>query len=231
MTRIATLLLTVSALPAAVHAQATTDRDSSIAQISTASSVPPPVPQEQASAEAPDQLGSSTESTSPTGQLSGTAASSAPTRQVSTAPRDARPPQPLSRPSEGRTAAVEAVSGKDRCDAARADENRKQCADVIENRAAQFSRREAPVLSPEQKLLADQQTRESAADFEQAARRLAKSGQTDNSLESLGVASVVLASPGEPPKKAENPDDPAQSEAAQALINAIVNGSTTTPPQ
>lgn len=230
MTRIATLLLTVSALPAAVHAQATTDRDSSIAQISTASSVPPPAAQEQASAEAPDQLGSSNESSSPTDQLSGTAASSAPTRQVSTAPRDARPPQPLSRPSEGRTAAVEAVRGKDRCDAARADQNRK-CADVIENRAAQFSRREAPVLSPEQKLLADQQTRESAADFEQAARRLAKSGQTDNSLESLGVASVVLSSPGEPPKKEENPDDPAQGEAAQALINAIVNGGTTTAPQ
>lgn len=231
MTRLAALLLMGLSAPAALDAQPANGRDSSIAQISTASSIPPPASPANASAEAPDQLGSSNESTSATSQLSGKATSAAPAQQVSTAPRDARPPQPLSRPSDGRTAAVEAVRGEDRCDAARTDQNRTQCAEVIENRAAQFSRREAPVLSPEQKLLADQRTRESAADFEQAARRLAKSGETDNSLESLGIASVVLGSPAAPPKKREEPDDPAKSEATQAIINAIVSGSGTAPPQ
>lgn len=224
-------LLIAGALPFAAQAQAGSDRDSSIAQISDSSSVPLPAPESRPTAEAPDQLGSADESRPSASQLTKAGTASVPAQQVSTGGRDARPPQPLSEPAEGRTTAIEAVAGHDRCDPAQEERSeQRRCASVIENRAAEFNRSEAPVLSPEQRLLRDQQLRESATDFEQAARKLAKTGESDDSLESLGVAAVALrAQPA--PTTDEEPEDSAQGEATAAIINALVNGSSPVPPQ
>jgi len=78
--------------------------------------------------------------------------------------------------------------------------------------------------------MSSERARETASNFEAAARRLARTGESDDSLQSLGVASMVLTSPSEPPRK-DKPEDSAQSEATQAIINAIVDGGSNPPPQ
>src|SRR3546814_10365041 len=67
------------------------------------------------------------------------------------------------RPSDGRTGAVTPVTGEDRCDAAKQDKDKARqeaCAKVIETRAAEFTRPDPTILSPEQRLLVDQRLRE-----------------------------------------------------------------------
>jgi hypothetical protein len=238
MTRLAPVLLIATALAASTAAPAqdtSTDMsqissasDAPMAQISTATDPVVAAASAPATAEAPSQLGSASESASPTPQLTRASETRGAYQQVSKGDRDARAPQPLSRPADGRTSAVERVAGHDRCDPAKDKTLAKGCANVIENRAAQYSRREAPELSPEQKLLARERTRENAATSEAAARRLANTGQSDQSLQSLGVASMVLTKPAEPPKR-DQPAQPAPSDATQAIINAIVSGASTPP--
>ena len=138
--------------------------------------------------------------------------------QISNNAPSAQPPQPLSQPAEGRTSNVEAVAGKDRCDPAVPKEKRSaECRKVIETRAGEYSRPDPTALSPEQKLLLTQEIQGAGDDVANATRRLAVSGEPDNSTEA-GIASIVLEQAKPPPKKEEQ--DPADA-AAEAVMNYL----------
>jgi hypothetical protein len=143
--------------------------------------------------------------------------------QLSTGPRTAQGPQELSRPAEGRTAAIERVEGADRCDAAMPkDERSDECKRVIESRAEDYSRAPPTQLSPEQRLLRDQQLETVGNDLTEASRRLASSGTDDNSIESQAIASIVLGQGQEPrEQQPAKEEDPATAAAAQAVLQML----------
>jgi hypothetical protein len=148
------------------------------------------------------------------------------TAQVSSEPRNAQAPEPLSTQEQGRTAAVAPVEGKDRCDAANPrDSKLPECRHVIETRSAEFTRPSPTELSPEQKLLIDQQLLARESNLSTVTRRLADTGDP-NSIEAMGVASVALTQnrPDEPKK----PEQDAQTEAAIQAIVTVLGGQ---PPQ
>ena len=129
--------------------------------------------------------------------------------------------------SEGRTAAIERVEGADRCDPAVAKEKQSdECKKVIESRADEYARRERPELSPEQRLLIDQRWGRGAADVAEATRRLATSGEPDESSESFGIASIVL----QQSQPAQEPEKKAEDSADNAAVQAIIQLVTQTPP-
>ncbi len=169
------------------------------------------------------QLSSSAESASPARQLTAERGSGPAAQQLTRLPRSAQPSIPLSRPEDGRTAAVERVAGSDRCDPAKNVSRTAKCAHVIENRAGEFTRRDTTPLSPEQRIVMEQQLRERSAGLSSAARRLAANGDDAWSMEAQGVASVVLGAPSGEPKRDKSDDDPAASEQMKAIVNAIVN--------
>jgi hypothetical protein len=154
-------------------------------------------------------------------QLSSARSPQQPLTQVSRSARNASAPQPLSDPSAGRTAAVEPVTGKDRCDPARLPQMRsKLCKDVIEGRANDFQRQSATELSPEQRLLLTRELQGAGRDVANATQRLGKTGETDDNLE-MGIAATVLKQ-GAPPAKTETETNPKIDAATQAIINAIL---------
>lgn len=183
-------------------------------------------PPSERSGRAPKQLSKTSESSVREKQLTSTKASQSAPRQVGPAIRNALPPQPLSVPSQGRTAAVEHVKGSDRCDPALpARQQPPACADVIEGRAAEFARPEPVELSPEQRLLLEQELQGAGENVADATRRLATSGQPD-SAEAMGIASIVLDRQVTARKPDENPADDA---AAKAIIDFLAV--TPLPPQ
>jgi hypothetical protein len=148
------------------------------------------------------------------------------TAQISSEPRSVQAPEPLSTPEQGRTAAIAPVEGKDRCDAANPKDSKlPECRHVIETRSAEFTRPSPTELSPEQKLLIDQQLLARESNLSTVTRRLADTGDP-NSIEAMGVASVALTQnrPDEPKK----PEQDAQTEAAIQAIVTVLGGQ---PPQ
>ncbi|MGZ8283682.1 MAG: hypothetical protein ACXWUN_12150, partial [Allosphingosinicella sp.] len=141
--------------------------------------------------------------------------------------RTALPSEPLSRPSEGRTSAVAAVTGEDRCDpASREGESRRPvCAQVIETRSAEFRRLE-PVRSAEEALMIDQRQREQAASAEAAARRLADNSGDPDSFNEQSIAAVVLIDSRNFPEAREE----LPAEGSTSLAEAIAAAVTGTPP-
>lgn len=172
--------------------------------------------------EAPPQLTRARQGASTPEQLSKRERSAASGPQLAAGKRSASAPEPLSSAKDGRTAAVERVEGKDRCDPATAKGRPlpRACAAVIERRAAQFGRAATPVLSPEQRILIGDRALQQAG-IDGAARRLAISGEDAKSEEAQGLASVVLTAPPEPRKPEEK--DPALGEAEAAIVNAVLN--------
>lgn len=185
--------------------------------------VAPPEPISDKADQPPQQLSTGDDSRPAERQVTSAGASNEQPSQVATRTRNSQPPQPLSTPDQGRTAAVDPVHGHDRCDPADDKQGKTlQCRKVIENRAAEYARPSPTRLSPEQKLLADQQLQAR----EEAVQRLANSGEVDGSMEGMGIAAIVLdrTKPSEPEKK---PPD-AQSDAA---VQAIMTILTQAPPQ
>jgi hypothetical protein len=130
--------------------------------------------------------------------------------------------RPLSKPSDGRTGAIDRVAGSDRCDPATpAARQPEACKQVIESRADDYTRPSPTELSPEQELLIDQHLREQGQDLTEAAQRLAKSGEADDSIESMGIAAIVLQQSAPPQEEPEKPKDPAADAAAQAVMQII----------
>ena len=146
-------------------------------------------------------------------------------QQLTKGARTAQPSQALSTPGEGRTGAVDRVAGDDRCDpAAQAKSRPANCVAVIETRAAEFSPRAATPLSPEQRIIMDQQLRERSIGMASAVRRLANNGEDAQSANAQGLASVVLRKPVDP--KRDQPTDPAAAATSGqilAIVNAIID--------
>jgi hypothetical protein len=209
--------LLIAAAPAgAARAQAVTD----IQQITTAAA--PAVPSETAkpTTAAPAQLSATAESRPVEGQLTSPGAEHQVTSQVASTRPTAQAPEPLSTPQQGRTAAVQRVEGKDRCDAAIPKEKRSsECKQVIEARADEYERPDPTQLSPEQKLLLDQQLRAAGDDIANATQRLANSGKTSDSIDAMGVASVVLDQATRQPQAKDQ--DPQNEAATQAVIDFV----------
>jgi len=243
------LSILMVALPAALAAASAAGQDArgsveqigaqgsrAVEQISTgARQISSPVREAPATSAAPPQLSSSSESRPPQQQLTSEARGSRGTAQLYTGGRTAQASEALSRPSEGRTGAVAPVSGKDRCDPQAQQDARlaRECAAVIERRSAEFSRPEAPQLSPEQRLLVEQRAR-NAPVTRDAARRLADTGLDSESMEAQGVASLVLRDQAPAERPDERPSDAAAkglSDATAAIVNAIVVGAGGSPPK
>ena len=178
--------------------------------------------------EAPQQISSKSDNSTSETQLTSAHASRPEANQLSSAARTVQPPPPLSRPSDGRTAAVERLEGKDRCDAAiPADKQTDECKKVLETRADDYARPAPQELSPEQRLLLDQQLQGAGEPLADATHRLATSGVSDSSTESMGIAAIVLKQGATQPADKDKQEDP----ATQAAVQAIVDFVTQTPPQ
>jgi len=181
---------------------------------------PEQIQQQQRQGETQSQLSGAADSRLHQRQLTTVEESDERTAQVSSGVRNAQAPDPLSTPEQGRTAAIAAVEGKDRCDPANAaDKKLPECKHVIETRSAEFTRASPTELSPEQKLLIDQQMLARESDLSTVTRRLASSGDP-NSIEGMGVASVVLTQ--NRPEEPKKPDHDAQTDAAiQAIVTVL----------
>lgn len=195
---------------------------------------PPPAPRTTAP---PQQLSTGAESAPDTRQLTREDKAAPAPAQLYHGGPTAQPSAPLSSPAEGRTGAIAKVEGHDRCDSAR-DKDKKNpqvCANVIETRSAEFARPDPAALSPEQRIMAEQRLREASPSLQTVVRRLANNEGDPDSIEAQSVASVVLNRPAEPaPKKPEEPAENASTDAAAALVAAIINatnGQQQPPPQ
>lgn len=152
-------------------------------------------------------------------------AARAPVQQLTRGKPSAEAAPALSRREQSRPGANEVLDGADRCDPAeRRGARPPGCARVIESRSAEFDRTPPP-LSPEQRLLLEQQVLARDAAYERATRRLANSGTGDRSLDEQAVASVALGrnAPPPAPKKEEDPSAGLSQEQAAAIVGAILN--------
>lgn len=178
---------------------------------------------EQVSREPVVQVGHEDRSAAPPTQLS-SAGDRRRSPQLYQGGRTAAPAQALSSPSEGRTGAVAAVEGSDRCDPARRQPNEtRRCAQVIETRSAEFSRAEAAPLSPEARLLVEQRNRPTGG--QESARRLASNSADPDDLQDQAIASVVLTQrvPSRPENEEQDASsEPTEAQAFQALIDRVV---------
>jgi hypothetical protein len=213
-------LLLIGISPAAVAGQDRTD----IAQIpSTTGAAISPAESSEPTGDAPAQLSNDEDSRSEQAQLTPVATSPQQPSQVASRSRDPQAAEPLSSPEQGRTAAIDPVTGRDKCDPAVGTEKATlQCRKIIENRAAEYRRPPPTRLSPEQKLMIDQQLRAE----QDASQRLAESGDSGNNLESMGIASVVL----DPQSNQDEAKKDEQDKQNQAAIQALVNVLQSTPP-
>ena len=214
-------------LPAFAFANPGQDRNSSavIEQISGTPIAVVTQPRSPRSSAPPPQLTDQEESSSPAEQLTRELRPSPAAAQIYKGRRTAQPSDPLSRPADGRTAAVERVEGKDRCDAAeKGRKTLRKCDNVIETRAAEFARPDSTPLSPEQRIIIQQQLRDRASTADGAARLLAMGTIDANRPEDQAVASIVLRKPPEPPKDKKPDEEPTAAEqAAAAVVNALLN--------
>ncbi|QAY79206.1 hypothetical protein [Sphingosinicella sp. BN140058] len=226
-------VIAAAALPTSAHGQGVRG---SIDQIGSSSSAP--VEQistavrrsdrARSGAALQDQISASGEARSTSAQVTAERGNQRGSAQLYTGGRTAEPADPLSKPSEGRTGAVAAVGGDDRCDPALRSglPEDKACARVIERRAGEFVRRNNEELTLEQKLLVEQRTNQPSTTRE-AARQLGDTGADTGSLEAQGIAAVVLRGGNVPPETGGESDsaDPAVNAAAlNAIVSAIAAG-------
>ena len=141
--------------------------------------------------------------------------------------RTAQPSAPLSTPAEGRNTAVSAVQGDDRCDPQLAAQAPlpAQCSRVIETRSAEFAPPAPTPLSPEQRILIENQAQAEASAG--AIRRLSTRGDA-NAFSDQALASTVLDSAqAAPPATSETePASETMDAAMAAIIEAIARQGT-----
>lgn len=192
-----------------------------VPQISRSHAPLPAVPIVPRSADAPTQLGGREQGRPNPLQVSSGARTASASAQLSAGPASALPAPALSRVSEGRTGTAERISGQDRCDPA-LPKMSSSCQHIVENRAAEFQRKQAPPLSPEQRILIGDEALERAG-LANVVRRLASSGGDTSSLEAQGVASIALKSPEEKPRPKDPAVEQATGSALESVVNAILN--------
>ena len=142
--------------------------------------------------------------------------------------RTAEPVAALSTRREGKPEGTIRLTGEDRCDPQNVSAaNKAECQRAIENRADEYHRPTAPVLSAEQKILIGQKLREAPDSPLTLARAVGGKDIDADSRDAQGLASIVLT-PTTPPAAATKTDpnasDPATNLDTQALVNAIVAG-------
>lgn len=131
----------------------------------------------------------------------------------------------VSSTADSRPQGVTHIGGHDRCDPQLAREELERCRRILELRAQEFNAPEAPQLSAEQRLLAEQR-----ADDEQAGRsaatrlRLASRDEPDADLKSnQELAALYLAKQQAPPASAAPAEDP-QAALGDASLADILQG-------
>jgi hypothetical protein len=158
-----------------------------------------------------------------TKQLSGVDERQSHTAQL--APAGDRSPQaapPLSSRTDGRPGNVVRLDGQDRCDPQDVDAKRRDlCRRVLELRAREFSATQAPKLSAEEALLAQQFRRElgslsTNADLE---RRREAADPEETATQELGF---LLSPAQQPPASAPAPADKAET-LGEALKGVLVD--------
>ena len=205
----------------AASAQVSPSNSPNIPQVSGADNSVSVEPVAQVRSGATTQLSNQSDSMAAEAQLTAVKSSNGQPTQLTHGPKSAQPPQALSRVAEGRTGAIERVEGSDRCDPKLPKaKNAADCSRVIETRADDYDRPAPTQLSPEQRLLLDQQLQTAGDDVADATRRLASSGHSDNSIESLGIASIVLGQ-DQPQQKPVKEEDPAADAATQAVLQIL----------
>ena len=170
----------------------------------------------------PDQLSSGVPSSASTQLNDG----SNPTRPIPTAGSTA---------ADSRPQGVTRLAGSDRCDPQLPERDLARCLQILELRAEEFNAREAPQLSAEESLLAEQQSDNDRAMVRSSENRLrfATMQEPDADLDSnqelasiyLGRGPVTAApepAPGELPDEAASLAD---------IIVSIVQGSGSPPPE
>lgn len=135
----------------------------------------------------------------------------APNQLASGAASRSLAPAAVSTSADSKLQGVQRIGGRDRCDPGLDEQGRADCLRILELRAAEFQATEAPQLSAEQKLLAEQQRGdESSARSNKLRLRLASSGDPDADLFSnQEIAAVYLGgedAPASPPP--ELPKEP-----------------------
>jgi hypothetical protein len=104
-------------------------------------------------------------------------------------------PAAVSSTADSKLQGVQRIGGRDRCDPRLDEATRADCLRILELRAAEFQATEAPQLSPEQKLLAEEQRKDERHAPSSALRlRLASSDDPDADLSSnQEIAATYLA--------------------------------------
>lgn len=218
------VLLTTGLQSAAASAQA--DDEPSSVEVNQVNAAPraklgetasPQVGSVDRSTTAPLQMSAPNERRQPVSQLT-RSGDRRQTPQLYRGTRTAQPAEPLSIPAEGRTSAVAVVEGDDRCDpSGRAGQRPPACERVIETRSSEFTR-EVPVMSPEQRLLAEQRSRTGFGQ-QSAARRLATNSGDPDELSEQAIASVALR---QGVTVADSEEEPAAlSSDVAAIVQAI----------
>jgi hypothetical protein len=123
-----------------------------------------------------------------------------PNQLASGAPSRTLAPAAVSSSADSRLQGVQRIGGRDRCDPRLDEARRADCLRILELRAAEFQATEAPQLSAEQKLLAEEQRKDERHAPSSALRlRLASSDDPDAELSSnQESAAIYLAGEGAP---------------------------------
>ena len=203
------------------------DRSTGMQQLSTGPRAVPAQPKGDRDISVP-------RSTAPSGPLVQVAPSGDAIRPIQRDPaqvRSARGVSDLSQRRDSAPGAVIALAGKDACDpqnraTIRDSGEAERCRRILELRSAEFDAPAPPVLSAEQRIIAEQQRRDigqgglSTPDMTARALARATDGESRSSQE---LAAVVLASPSSDqtarPSTPESPEaDTGLSEFLQALV-------------
>lgn len=129
----------------------------------------------------------------------------------------------ISSTAASRPTATERLSGTDRCEPGQETAQSENCANILEKRAEQYASTQAPTLSAEQALLANNS--DDGAAIDSLATRL-DLGSRDNPNASLPanqeVASIYLENPQGNLIDVQQPNEPSQ--AVEALVQVLRNG-------
>jgi hypothetical protein len=124
----------------------------------------------------------------------------APNQLASVAASRMLAPAAVSSSADSKLQGVQRIGGRDRCDPRLDEATRADCLRILELRAAEFQATEAPQLSAEQKLLAEEQRKdERYAPSSTLRLRLATADDPDAELSSnQEIAAIYLAREGDP---------------------------------
>ncbi|WP_305098069.1 hypothetical protein [Croceibacterium aestuarii] len=133
----------------------------------------------------------------------------------------------VSNSADSRPQSAAPIKGADRCDPQLDRAKLAECRRILERRAGEFHAPTAPVLSAEQRLLAEQDSREygAARSPDSLRLRIASHGDPDADARSnQELASIYLAGDQTPPSEPAQPTEPeAAANLAEVLRGIIVD--------